>query len=121
MKQQIKIKLHIYNSGEELVKEYTHCNLLFLGEKLDMADGNQTIVVGSIGKIAEDLKNQRDIIRCHRNIIANLCNVKYPNKDYSELILITGERIPVSSSKRKIVKDRLTHYTDYFFKLMEDE
>lgn len=209
MENMIEIKLHIYNSGEALVKEYTHLDLLFLDEELDMAygnnlnglevksllnrldsnlrivfitshqnimadafgdnvfgfivkglkdfdqrlekyimlfnetiykdsqltyissykhsvtyhfaDGNQTIVVGSIGKIAEDLKNQRDIIRCHRTIIVNLCHVKYPNKDYSELILITGERIPVSRSKRKMVKDRLTHYTDYFFKLMEDE
>lgn len=71
-------------------------------------EGQEQIVYKSMKEIASILELQRQFVRCHASFILNMAYVK--RVENLEVVLTTGERIPVSQPKRKEFMGKLADY-----------
>ena len=71
-------------------------------------DGQEQVIYKTIKELAALLCSQPQFAQCHQSFVVNLSYVKAV--EGLELILSTGERIPVSHPKRKAFMQKLTDY-----------
>ncbi|MCI8893374.1 MAG: response regulator transcription factor [Lachnospiraceae bacterium] len=71
-------------------------------------DGQEQVIYKTIKELAALLCSQPQFAQCHQSFVVNLSYVKAV--EGLELILSTGERIPVSQPKRKAFMQKLTDY-----------
>ncbi len=71
-------------------------------------EGQEQIIYENMKKISSLLCSQPQFAQCHQSFVVNLSFVK--GVEGLELLLMTGERIPISQPKRKQFLQELTEY-----------
>lgn len=71
-------------------------------------EGQEQIIYQNMKKLSSLLRSMPQFVHCHQSFIVNLSFVK--GVEGLELLLTTGERLPISQPKRKEFMKKLTEY-----------
>ncbi len=71
-------------------------------------EGHKQVIYKNMKEVSALLCQQPQFVRCHQSFVVNMSYIK--GMEGMEIILITGEHIPISQPKRKEFMMKLTDY-----------